>query len=91
MVICLGQGANLPMVQQMPLPITISCPKSRLVLPFWYQLIRVVLDKGLLNGCCCCCCSYFTYQMVQMSVKALTGTESTDYNPRRPPIGLILP
>ena len=27
--------------------------KSRLVLPFWYQLTRVVLDKGPLNGCVC--------------------------------------
>jgi len=28
--------------------------KSRLVLPFWYQLIQVVLHKEPLNGCCCC-------------------------------------
>ena len=28
--------------------------KSRLVLPFWYRLTRVVPVKGLLNGCCCC-------------------------------------
>jgi len=27
--------------------------KSRLVLPFWYWLTRVVPDKGSLNGCCC--------------------------------------
>ena len=27
--------------------------KSRLVLPFWYRLTRVVLDEGLLNGCVC--------------------------------------
>ena len=32
--------------EQMPLPLTISCSsKSRLVLPFWYQLTRVVPDK----------------------------------------------
>jgi len=24
-----------------------------LVLPFWYRLTQVVLDKGLLNGCVC--------------------------------------
>jgi len=29
--------------------------KSRLVLPFWYRLTRVVLEKGLLNGCVCAC------------------------------------
>ena len=45
------------MAQLMPLPLTVSCSsKSRLVLPFWYQLIRVVPDEGPLNGCCCCCC-----------------------------------
>jgi len=36
----------------MPLPLTVfASVKSRLVLPFWYQLTRVVLEKGLLNGC----------------------------------------
>jgi len=35
MVICLGQGADLHMVQLMPLPLTVSCSsKSRLVLLF---------------------------------------------------------
>ena len=29
--------------------------KSRLVLPFWYWLTQVVLEKRPLNGCCCCC------------------------------------
>ena len=27
--------------------------KSRLVLPFWYWLTQVVLDKGPLKGCVC--------------------------------------
>jgi len=40
----------------MPLPLTVSCfSKSRLVLPFWYRLNRVVLDKGPLNVCVCVC------------------------------------
>ena len=48
---CLGQGADLHIAQVMPLPLTISCSsKSRLVLtflvlPFWYLLTRVVLDR----------------------------------------------
>jgi len=48
---CLGWGADLHIAQQMPLPLTISCSsKSRLVLtflvlPFWYLLTHVVLDK----------------------------------------------
>jgi len=29
--------------------------KSRLILPFWYRLTRVVLDTGPLNGCVCVC------------------------------------
>ena len=52
MVICLGRGADLHMAQLMPLPLTVSCSsKSRMVLPFWYWLARVVLDRGPLNGC----------------------------------------
>jgi len=56
MVICLERGADLHMAQLMPLPLTVSCSvKSRLVLPFWYRLTRVVLDKEPLNGCVCVC------------------------------------
>jgi len=44
--VCLGQGADLHMAQLMLLQLTISCSnKSRLVLPSWCQLTRVVLDK----------------------------------------------
>ena len=51
-VICLGQGADLHMMQLMPVPLTVFCSsKSRLVLPFWYRLTRIVPDKGPLNGC----------------------------------------
>jgi len=56
MVICLERGADLHMAQMIPLPLTVfSFPsvKSRLVLPFWYRLTRVVPDKGPLNGCVC--------------------------------------
>jgi len=39
MVMYLGQGADLHMAQQMPLPLTISCSsKSRLVLRSWFYL-----------------------------------------------------
>ena len=31
--------------------------KSRLVLPFWFWLTRVVPEKGPLNGCVCVCMS----------------------------------
>ena len=46
MVMCLGQGTDLYLAQLMPVPLTISCSsKSRLVLPFWCLLTRVVSDK----------------------------------------------
>jgi len=32
---------------------TLASVKSRLVLPFWYWLTWVVLEKGLLNVCVC--------------------------------------
>ena len=41
----LGQGADLHTAQLMQLPLTVSC-KSRLLLPFWYQLSQVVRTKG---------------------------------------------
>jgi len=59
-VMCLGQGADLPMAQLMPLPLTISCSsESRLVLPFWCRLTRVVRDKvqeGRKTVVCVCAC-----------------------------------
>ena len=49
-VFCLGQGADLHMAHLMLLPFTVSrSSKSRFVLPSWYQLTRVVPDKGPLN------------------------------------------
>jgi len=52
MTIGLERDADLHMPQLMSLPLTISCSsKSRLVLPFWYRLTRVVPNKGPLNGC----------------------------------------
>jgi len=34
---------------------SLASVKSRLVLPFWYRLTRVVPEKGPLNGCVCVC------------------------------------
>jgi len=53
-VICLERDADLHMAQLMPLlSLCLASVKSRLVLPFWYRLTRVVLDKGTLNVCVC--------------------------------------
>jgi len=54
--VCLERGADcLRMVQLMPLhpqtPYSLASFKSRLVLPFWYRLTQVVLEKRPLNGC----------------------------------------
>jgi len=35
--------------------LSLASVKSKLVLPFWYRLTRVVPDKGPLNGCVCVC------------------------------------
>ena len=56
MVICLERGVDcLHMVQLMPMPSqtpsSLLSFKSRLVLPFWYWLTQVVLEKRSLNGC----------------------------------------
>ena len=53
MVICLERGADLHMARLMPL--SLASVKSRLILPFWYWLTRVVPDRGPLNGCVYVC------------------------------------
>jgi len=56
-VMCLGQCADLHMAQLMPLPLTVSfSSKSRLVLPFWCQLIRVIQpeSKRAVKRLCLC-------------------------------------
>jgi len=55
-VICLERDADcLHMVQLMPLPSqtpsSLASFKSILVLPFWYLLAQVVLEKRPSNGC----------------------------------------
>ena len=51
----MGQGADLHVAQLMPLPLTVSCSsKSRMVLPFWCRLTRVVPDI-IQEGRMCMC------------------------------------
>ena len=59
MVISLERGADLHMAQLMPLhSLSLASVKSRLVLPFWYRLTRIVLDKVPLNRCVCVCVNW---------------------------------
>ena len=43
--------------------LSLASVKSRLVLPFWYQLTWVVPEKGLLTGCVSVCEYAFTVQL----------------------------
>jgi len=56
------------MAQLMSLPLTVSClVKTRLVLPFWYCLTWVILEKGPLNACVCvraCVHVFFTMEVL---------------------------
>jgi len=51
-VICLERNADLHMAPLMPLPL--ASVKSRLLLPFWYRLTRVVLEKRAVKRVCVC-------------------------------------
>jgi len=54
MIICLEQGANdLHIAHLLPLPppSSLASLKSKLVLPFWWRLTQVVLEKRPWNGC----------------------------------------
>ena len=54
MVFCLDLGADLHMAQLMPHchSLSLASVKSRLVLPFWYQMTPVVPEKWLCMYVC---------------------------------------
>ena len=56
--------------------LSLASVKSRLVLPFWYQLTRVILDKGPLNGCVCVCVCAITHDC---DMHMLTGRCACEY------------
>ena len=53
--------------------LSLASVKSRLVLPFWYRLTQVVLDKGPLNGVCIC--MYCSCMAAWKSTKQLTADD----------------
>jgi len=78
MVVCLERGADLRMAQLMPLPLTVFCfSKIQIGFTFLVRLIRVVLDKGPLNGCVC------VYVFVFYRFRDITGYLSivADFGP----------
>ena len=65
MVICLERGPDLHIAQLMPLPLIPV--KSRLVLPFWYQLTRVYgvsVDHTVIQTCVVLCDGCLTVVVV---------------------------
>ena len=79
MVICLERGADLHMAQLLPHchSLSLASVKSRLVLPFWYRLTRVVLDKGPLNECVCVCVLFICISctVLFVSISRVIGCE----------------
>jgi len=57
-VICLELGADLHMVQLMPLPLTVSC-FSEIQIGFTF-LVLAHPEKGPSNGCVCVCVCVLT-------------------------------
>ena len=47
--------------------LSLASVKSRLVLPFWYRLTRVVPEKGPLNVCVCVCVCVSTVSKIMYS------------------------
>jgi len=84
------------MAQVMPLPLTISCSSiSRLVLPFWYQLTRVVLDKiqkspeTVVCACVCVCvCVHVCVSLISASLSSVS-TFGTGFS-RRQSVGQLV-
>ena len=70
-VICLERGADLHMPSWCHChSLSLAPVKSRLVLPFWYRLTRVVPDKRPLNRCVC---------VVDINVRRVTVTKENIY------------
>ena len=51
--------------------LSLASVKSRLILPFWYRLTRIVPDKGPLNGCVCVCDSFNTSTLLTFDAQVL--------------------
>ena len=62
--------------------LSLASVKSRLGLPFWYWLTRVVPDKGPLNVCVCVCvCVYYSAVEVEPGDAGQPNEDIADVNP----------
>jgi len=82
MVICLERDADLHTAQLMLHchSLSLASVKSRLVLPFWYRLTRVVPDKGPLNGCVRVCVYTKLVQKTYIQYELTTEKLKTEKN-----------
>ena len=67
--------------------LSLASLKSRLVLPFWYWLTRVVPEKGPLNGCVCVCVRACVYVCVFICHPILSHFPATPAFPKTQPVG----
>ena len=69
MVICLERGADLHMVQLMPLPLTVSC-FSKIQIGFTFLVLAHPGSpgKGPLNVCVCVICPFFMLLKVDSDI-----------------------
>ena len=77
MVICLERGADLHMVQLMPLPLTVSSFSKIQISPFWYRLTKVVPEKGQLNVCVCVCVCVLPYSSCSALLDCFAASSRT--------------
>jgi len=62
--------------------LSLASVKSRLVLPFWYRLTRIVADKGPLNGRVCVCVCVLLLLLIRSNSVCFTNdvTDCRVYN-----------
>ena len=53
LTLLVGWQEGHPACKNRVVSLSLASVKSRLVLPFWYRLTQVILEKRPLNGCCC--------------------------------------
>jgi len=63
--------------------LSLALVKSRWVLPFWYRLTWVVLEKGLLYGCVCVVLAVIVISLLDNSLQMSVSCETPCYQEKR--------